>query len=65
MSPQREFYLRGYYDCTARAGASQSVEIRGLWTHIASSYRFLLDREDRLEAEERERQTRNPSAVSF
>jgi hypothetical protein len=47
-----ERYSRAFTQCTFNADHAQHVEIRNLWTTIASSYAFLLDREKRLEDEE-------------
>jgi hypothetical protein len=65
MSPKRDLYQRGYSDCIARAHTAPNIEVGSLWSQLASSYRFLLDREDRLEAEERERHAPAGRTVSF
>lgn len=55
-----ERYTRALADCENKAAVACSEEIQQLWVTIASSYRFLLDRENRIEAEERAH-----SATSF
>ena len=56
MSTDRERFARAAEQFDARARVTtEPPEIRQLWATIAGSYRFLFEREDRLEAEERNR----------
>jgi hypothetical protein len=54
MSPKADVYRRHFHDCNARAGQC-GPEIAALWQEIASSYRFLMEREARIAADERDR----------
>jgi hypothetical protein len=47
-----ERYSRAVAQLTFKADHAQHAEIRSLWTTIASSYAFLLEREMRLEDED-------------
>jgi hypothetical protein len=60
MSTKREQYSAGREQATAKAHASTNNEIAALWTQISDSYRFLMEREDRLVVENREREVRYP-----
>jgi hypothetical protein len=55
-------YRRGLKHCTGKAAMSPSLEIRQLWATMARSYDFLLAREERLSAEDRERDARSIEA---
>jgi hypothetical protein len=48
-----EDYRRHMHTCMANAERSRTKEIRELWQSIAGSYRFLLQREERIETETR------------
>jgi hypothetical protein len=50
---------RALDECKGKATLSQHPEIAQLWTFIAASYSFLLRREERLLAEEAERDGRS------
>jgi len=43
-------YRRCMHECMANAECSANAEISELWQTIASSYGFLLEREERIEA---------------
>ena len=51
MPQKAQDYRRHMHDCMTRAELSASKEIQDLWDTIAASYRFLLQREERIEAE--------------
>lgn len=51
-------YNRAHAQCVLKADHSQHIEIRQLWMSIASSYAFLVRREERLEEEDAARQGR-------
>jgi hypothetical protein len=44
-------YRRHMHSCTAHAELSPNQELRELWHTIARSYRFLIEREERIEGE--------------
>ena len=46
-----EDYRRRVHACMANAELSPNQEIRELWQTIAGSYRFLLARQERIEAQ--------------
>ena len=48
-----EKYRRGTEHCARMAGAAVTNEIRELWLTIEQTYRFLLDREERNERDNR------------
>lgn len=54
MSSKSDVYRRHFHDFSGRAEQCEP-EIAALWREVAGSYRFLMEREDRLEAQERER----------
>jgi hypothetical protein len=58
MPTDQERYAHAVERCDARARAT-TTEIRELWLSIAASYRFLRQREERLEAEDSERSVRD------
>jgi hypothetical protein len=51
MPEKAQDYRRHMHDCMTRAELSGSKEIQELWETIAASYRFLLQREERIDAE--------------
>jgi len=51
---RRDEYVRHLHECSAYAANAHSSEISALWTSIAGSYRFLIEREDRLARELKE-----------
>jgi hypothetical protein len=51
MATDRERYMNAILVCMSKAQCAGSAEIRSLWMTIASSYDYLLQREERLEAE--------------
>jgi hypothetical protein len=55
MPSDMERYRHANEECRAKAALSQHVEIAQLWSQIAASYAFLLNREERLAAERAER----------
>ena len=50
MHQTAEEYRRRMNACIARADLAYSEEIHALWLTIAGSYRFLLEREEQIEA---------------
>ncbi len=55
-----EEYRRRMDACTANAERSPNEEIQELWQTIACSYRFLLQREELIEAQNARRDGRLP-----
>lgn len=55
MLTDRERYLSSFESCAENARACETAEIQLLWATMAKSYRFLIDREDRLDSEAKER----------
>jgi hypothetical protein len=53
-----ERFRRAHDVCVARSRAGQHIEIRALWASIASSYAFLLQREERIIADDAARDGR-------
>jgi hypothetical protein len=51
MPQTTEDYRRHMHLCMEKAELSPSAEIHELWHTMASSYRFLLEREQRIEAQ--------------
>ena len=51
-------YRRGFEECSARAELAPFPEAYRVWSTIAASWRFLLQREERLATEEAEREAR-------
>jgi len=49
-----EAYLRQLEKCLAHADSAPTSEVSELWLTLAASYRFLVDREDRLARERRQ-----------
>jgi hypothetical protein len=56
MLTPTERYRRGFEECTARANLAAFPEAAQIWTTIAASWQFLLQREARLAAEQAERE---------
>jgi hypothetical protein len=52
MSPRSAQYRQQQHDITARAELC-TPDIARLWREIAASYRFLAEREERLESDQR------------
>ena len=50
-------YRRHMQECMANAKRSPNIETSQLWQTIASSYRFLLEREEQIEAQARPAET--------
>jgi hypothetical protein len=48
MLTKRAQYHRSLDECQAKAEHACEPEISALWSTIAASYRFLMEREDRL-----------------
>jgi hypothetical protein len=59
MLTPTERYRRGVEECTAKANLAPFPEAAQIWTTIAASWRFLLQREERLAAEQAEREARH------
>ena len=57
MRQTAEEYRRRMNACIARADLAYSEEIHALWLTIAGIYRFLLEREEQIEAHYRPRGT--------
>ena len=55
MANDRERYARAFEHFKAKAQSTALLEIRDLWATIAASYRYLHEREERLESEDRHR----------
>jgi len=53
MPTKRDDYIRHIDECRAKAALAPTHEISALWETIANSYRFLVEREDRLAREHR------------
>lgn len=48
MLTKRDEYIRQLHECSAHAAVAATTEISALWETIAGSYRFLIEREDRV-----------------
>ena len=48
MVTKRDEYIRQLHECSAHAATAATTEISAIWETIAGSYRFLIEREDRL-----------------
>jgi hypothetical protein len=55
MLTKRDGYCRAHDRCQSNSDRAITPEIAAIWSSIADSWRFLIEREDRLTAEERER----------
>ncbi|HEY7245358.1 MAG TPA: hypothetical protein VH678_15925 [Xanthobacteraceae bacterium] len=53
MRQTTEDYRRRMRACTESAETSHSEEIKELWLTVAASYRFLMEREERIEGQTR------------
>ena len=53
MLTKRDEYIRQFHECLVHAAAN-APEISALWENVARSYRFLVEREDRLARERTE-----------
>lgn len=58
MLTKREQYAVGCEHAAGKANSSPTEEIAAIWAQISDSYRFLMEREERLVAEERQRDLR-------
>jgi hypothetical protein len=54
MPTKRDQYCRSYDQCRSNSERALTPEIAAIWFSIADSYRFLMEREDRLTTEAKE-----------